>query len=64
MSKLYFSKIYTIFYQVQCARFYIENVAEIFPANFTWKVAEKGFKTAFVINKLAMITSCEIIVEK
>jgi hypothetical protein len=27
--------------------FYIENGAEIFPANYTWKVAEKGIKIAF-----------------
>ncbi len=32
--------------------FYIENGAEIFPANYTWKVAEKGFKIAFMMNKL------------
>ncbi len=30
----------------------------------TWKVAEKGFKMAFMMNKLAMINSCEIILEK
>jgi hypothetical protein len=28
-----------------------------------WKVAEKGFKMAFMMNKLAMINSCEIILE-
>jgi hypothetical protein len=44
--------------------FYIENDAEIFPAHYTCKVAEKGFKMAFMINKLAMISSCEIILEK
>ncbi len=44
--------------------FYIENDAEIFPAHYTWKVAEKGFKMAFMMNKLAMINSCEIILEK
>jgi hypothetical protein len=44
--------------------FYIENDAEIFPAHYTWKVAEKGFKMAFKMNKLAMINSCEIILEK
>jgi hypothetical protein len=43
----------------------VENYAEIFPAHYTWKVAEKGFKMAFMINKLAMIiNSCEIILEK
>ncbi len=31
---------------------------------FTWKVAEKGFKMAFMMNKLAMINSFEIILEK
>jgi len=44
--------------------FYIENDAEIFPGHYTWKVAEKGFKMAFMKNKLAMINSCEIILEK
>ncbi len=44
--------------------FYMENDAEIFPAHYTWKVAEKGFKMALVMNKLAMINSCEIILEK
>ncbi len=44
--------------------FYIENYAEIFPAHYTWKVAEKGFKMAFMMNKLAMINYCEIILER
>jgi hypothetical protein len=44
--------------------FCIENDAEIFPAHYTWKVVDKGFKMAFMINKLAMINSCEIILEK
>ncbi len=43
---------------------YIENGAEIFPECYTWKVAEKGFKMAFMMNKLAMIDSREIILEK
>ncbi len=54
----------TIFYQVQCTLLYIENDAEIFPAHHTWKVAEKWFKMAFKMNELAMIDSCEIILEK
>jgi hypothetical protein len=29
-----------------------------------WKVAEKGFKMAFMMIKLAMINSSEIILEK
>ncbi len=38
------------------ARFlYIENNAEIFPMHYTWKITEKGFKMAFMMNKLAMI---------
>ncbi len=41
-----------------------ENDAEILPSHFTWKVAEKGFKMAFMINKDAMINSCKIILEK
>ncbi len=44
--------------------FFIENGAEIFPAHYTWKVAEKWFKIAFMMNKLAMIISFEIILEK
>jgi hypothetical protein len=44
--------------------FYIENDAEIFSAHYTWKVAEKGFKMAFILNKLAIINSCKIILEK
>jgi hypothetical protein len=47
-----------------CTLFYIENDVEIFPAHYTWKVAEKGFKMALMMNKLAMINSCEIILEK
>ncbi len=43
--------------------FYIENDADIFPAHYTWKVAEKGFKMAFMM-KLAMINTCKIILEK
>ncbi len=53
-----------IFYCVKCALFNIENDAEIFPAHYTWKVAEKGFKVAIMMNKLAMIYSCEIILEE
>jgi hypothetical protein len=44
--------------------FYIENDAEIFPAHFTWKVAEKWLKMAFMMNKDAIINSCKIILEK
>ena len=42
----------------------MQNDAEIFPVHYTWKVAEKGFKMAFMMNKLAMNNSCEILVEK
>jgi hypothetical protein len=43
----------------------MENYAEIFPAHYTWKVTEKGFKMAFMMYKLAIIIhSCEIILEK
>ncbi len=54
----------TVFYQVKCTLFYIENYTEIFPAHYTWKVAENQFKMPFMMNKLAMIDSCEIILEK
>jgi hypothetical protein len=53
-----------VFYRVYCALFYNENDAELFPAHYTWKVAEKWFKNAFMMNKLAMINSCEIILVK
>ncbi len=42
----------------------MENDAEILPVHYTWKVAQKGFKMAFKINKHAMMNSCEIILEK
>ncbi len=42
----------------------MENDAEIFLAHYTWKVAEEGFKVTSMMNKLAMINSCEIILEK
>jgi hypothetical protein len=42
----------------------MENDAEIFPMHYTWKVAEKGFMMASMMNKLSMINSCEIILEK
>ncbi len=32
--------------------------------DYTWKVAEKGLKMAFMINKDDMINSCRIILEK
>ncbi len=44
--------------------FYFENDAEKFPADYTWKVDEKGFKMAFIMNKIAMINSFEFIFEK
>ena len=43
--------------------FYIENDAEIFPAHYTWRVAKKRFKMAFMMIKLAMMNYCEIILE-
>jgi hypothetical protein len=42
----------------------MKNDAEICPIQYTWKVAEKWFKMACMMNKLAMINSCEIILEK
>ncbi len=54
----------TILERVLCTLLNIENYAEIFPAHYTWKVAEKGFKMALIMNKLAMINSCEINLEK
>jgi hypothetical protein len=43
--------------------FYIENDAEIFPAHYAWKEAEKVLKMTIMMNKLAMISSCGIILE-
>ncbi len=54
---------YHILLSIVCT-FYIENDAEIFLAHCIWKVAEKGFKMAFMMNKLAMNNSCEINLEK
>ncbi len=34
------------------ALFYIENGAEMFRAHYAWKVAEKGLKMAFIMNKI------------
>jgi hypothetical protein len=42
----------------------MENDAEISPAHHTRNVAQKGFKMTSMMNKLAMINSCEIILEK
>jgi hypothetical protein len=42
----------------------MENDAEMCPVRYTWKVPEKGFKMSSMMNKLAMINSCEIILEK
>ncbi len=56
--------LYTVFYQLQCALFIMENDAEIFLAHYTWKVAKEGFKMASMMKKLAMINSWEIVLEK
>ncbi len=42
----------------------MENDADIFPAHYTWKVGEKGYKMAYMMNNLGMNNSCEIILEK
>ncbi len=63
-ANLKISMLSTVFYQLQCTLSYIENDAEIFPAHYTQKVAEKGFMMAFMMNKLAMSNSCKIILEK
>ncbi len=41
---------YRILLSIVCT-FYIENDVEIFPAHYKWKVAEKEFKMAFMMNK-------------
>ncbi len=43
------------FIEYSARYFYIEDYSEIFPAHYARKVTEKGFKMAFVMNKLAMI---------
>ncbi len=35
-----------------------------YSVEYTWKVAEKGFKMAFMMNKDATMNSCKIILEK
>jgi hypothetical protein len=62
-SDLKMDQVYCILSSIVCT-FYIENDAEIFPVHYTWKVAEKEFKIAFTMNKLAIINSFEIILEK
>jgi hypothetical protein len=42
----------------------MESDTVIFSAHYAWKVAEKGFKMASMMNKLAMINSCEIVLKK
>ena len=42
----------------------MENDPEIFHAHYTWKVAEKVFKMASMMNKFAMINSCEVILKE
>ena len=54
---------YCILSSIVCTS-YMEKEAEIFPAHYTWRVAEKWFKMACMMNKLAMINSCENILEK
>jgi hypothetical protein len=55
--------LFAVFYRVKCALFYIEKDAEIFPGDYTRKVAEKGFKIALIMIILAMIISFVIILE-
>ncbi len=55
---------YHILSSIVCTFFFIGNDAEIFSVHYTWKVAEEEFKIAFMMNKLAMINSFEIILEK
>jgi hypothetical protein len=45
---------YHILLSIVCT-FYIENDTAIFPAHYSSKVAEKGCKMAFMMNKIAMI---------
>jgi hypothetical protein len=42
----------------------ISQVGDINNAHYEWKVAEKWFKMAFMMNKLATINFCGIILEK
>jgi hypothetical protein len=54
MSRLYYhyatpiglERTYRILFSIVCT-FYMENDAVIFPAHYTWKVAEKGFLDGF-----------------
>ncbi len=63
--KLFMGKVLLPYFIEYSAHFfYIENDAEIFPGHYIWKVAEKEFKIAFMLNNIAMIISFEIILEK
>jgi hypothetical protein len=63
--------IYHILSSIVCT-FYIENDAEIFPAHYTWEVAEKGFKMALwwinlqwlILLKLFLKKNCQKIIVK
>ncbi len=56
--------LFTVFYRVYCTLFYIENDAEIFPAHYTWKVAENEFKMAFMMNKDARLILVKLFLKK
>ncbi len=58
------SYTYFIKYSVHFFTLKFKNDAEIFPAHYTWKLVEKGFMMAFMMNNLAMINYFEIILEK
>ncbi len=60
------AQLRTVFYRVQCTLFFTLKMMLKYslPTRYTWKVAEKGFKMVVMINKLAMINFCEIILEK
>ncbi len=42
----------------------MENDAEKFPAHYTWRVAKKGFTMASMTDKLGIVNSFEITLEK
>ncbi len=52
------------FFMEYSAHFFTLKIMLKYSLRYTWKVAEKGFKMAFMMNKLRMINSCKIILEK
>ncbi len=62
--ELVYKEILKLQYFIKYSAHFYTLKKNVFPVHYTWKVAEKGFKMAFVMNKLARINSCVNILEK